>query len=842
MYEHGRNRGSAMGREPGTAGNRDQVGVPGRGTLVESLDYGTAVVQPKRDREPGTNEPPAGLAQTDVDFDPVAIQVDQYAPKTDLDRVNDCGPTVVLMVIRSINAETSLQALVLKDLGRLPGAEVTLQDELTFIRGQVAMSGDPAGERKKNPAAAVDTALSVSQVLVALIQILVRLGIRHTEVELRKLIVMMDHQAGFVLTNDMDSGTDRQNDRTHPGAQGMAARFLATNCGGGSAVIVLGKPSTQAWGWGGTDDPDRRRVPSPGDPESSVPQTITIKEALTDRHFVYVWAPSPGHYTVMDPSWSAPKADQTIDRVLAFIRATGGDSYVHMMVVPFGLLRASMPPAKQPKRDATAKRVAMASSIVSGPGAAVPRLTLGKMERAFEADFSAVRVHEDDKAGSMGMLGYAQGNELHFAPGLFRPGTAEGDRLIGHELAHVLQQRQGRVPMRSSGVVDDPTLEAEADTQGNRAAAPMAPPQTVAASAKTSGSGHIAGAPVTLLAGPLDAKLLANVVKAYPQGDQITATDAHTEFGTAVMALWHSADITVPDRTAVQNYLHSNVEPTLKRQTIGQLTAARARLEFFLGWLLQGGIRMNGTNWENGGGTNANESDSTTNAGTIVSEYTRTQLIDGKWGGYGLANADWCGMFVGFAMHHAGLAINSTTYLALASVPRALEWVKQQKAHGGLGTGGLEMTADDIWSGHATPQPGDVVILEHHVSMVERFDVATKTIETVDGNVGLLFNRDYAANGASGATYTKAGGPMKILLVYRPGLETFGVESEPTTTATGQAADPAAGLALVSGVQRASQQLTDLYGKLHLPGAIDDTKSVAQIATNTAIASPVAKA
>jgi hypothetical protein len=46
--------------------------------------------------------------------------------------------------------------------------------------------------------------------------------------------------------------------------------------------------------------------------------------------------------------------------------------------------------------------------------------------------------------------------------------------LLGHELAHVLQQRQGRVRApqgQGTMVVNDQALEAEADRMGSRAAA-----------------------------------------------------------------------------------------------------------------------------------------------------------------------------------------------------------------------------------------------------------------------------------------------------------------------------------------------------------------------------------
>jgi len=42
-----------------------------------------------------------------------------------------------------------------------------------------------------------------------------------------------------------------------------------------------------------------------------------------------------------------------------------------------------------------------------------------------------------------GRTEYAAPHDIAFAPGQYRPATAGGDRLLGHELAHVVQQREG---------------------------------------------------------------------------------------------------------------------------------------------------------------------------------------------------------------------------------------------------------------------------------------------------------------------------------------------------------------------------------------------------------------
>ena len=105
----------------------------------------------------------------------------------------------------------------------------------------------------------------------------------------------------------------------------------------------------------------------------------------------------------------------------------------------------------------------------------IPDDVIQNMEDSFGADFSSVRVHpESSKAPEVGALAYTQGTDIHFAPGQFRPDTSCGQQLLGHELAHVVQQAEGRVqPTTEIGgiaVNDDAGLEHEADVLGAKAA------------------------------------------------------------------------------------------------------------------------------------------------------------------------------------------------------------------------------------------------------------------------------------------------------------------------------------------------------------------------------------
>jgi len=126
---------------------------------------------------------------------------------------------------------------------------------------------------------------------------------------------------------------------------------------------------------------------------------------------------------------------------------------------------------------------------LNGGGRPLPEGVRQKMESFFKADFSDVRVHVGSEASAIGALAFTMGSSLYFAPGQYNPDTPHGQQLLGHELTHVVQQRQGRVrnPFGSGvAVVQDPSLEAEADRMGQRAASHVA---MVSAQAKMAPTG-----------------------------------------------------------------------------------------------------------------------------------------------------------------------------------------------------------------------------------------------------------------------------------------------------------------------------------------------------------------
>lgn len=111
----------------------------------------------------------------------------------------------------------------------------------------------------------------------------------------------------------------------------------------------------------------------------------------------------------------------------------------------------------------------------SGTHKGIPKKVRQKMEQSFNANFSNVQIHSNSgKAKQLGALAYTQGHDIHFASGQYNPETYQGQKLLGHELAHVVQQRNGRVKetvqMKGISVNTNPHLEREADRMGQMAA------------------------------------------------------------------------------------------------------------------------------------------------------------------------------------------------------------------------------------------------------------------------------------------------------------------------------------------------------------------------------------
>lgn len=108
-------------------------------------------------------------------------------------------------------------------------------------------------------------------------------------------------------------------------------------------------------------------------------------------------------------------------------------------------------------------------NALDGKGSPLPDSTRNYFEPRFGADFSAVRVHTGTQAAetakSINAKAFTVGNNIAFGSGQFAPNSNEGQKLMGHELTHVVQQSNQVQPevqrqaFESGDLLVDPTAE-----------------------------------------------------------------------------------------------------------------------------------------------------------------------------------------------------------------------------------------------------------------------------------------------------------------------------------------------------------------------------------------------
>ncbi|MFZ2100121.1 MAG: DUF4157 domain-containing protein, partial [Oricola sp.] len=71
----------------------------------------------------------------------------------------------------------------------------------------------------------------------------------------------------------------------------------------------------------------------------------------------------------------------------------------------------------------------------------------GRFEAYYGTHLGGVRIHTGARANAsaraLNALAYTLGQDVIFAEGSYAPHTAQGNRLLAHELAHVMQHRRG---------------------------------------------------------------------------------------------------------------------------------------------------------------------------------------------------------------------------------------------------------------------------------------------------------------------------------------------------------------------------------------------------------------
>lgn len=107
---------------------------------------------------------------------------------------------------------------------------------------------------------------------------------------------------------------------------------------------------------------------------------------------------------------------------------------------------------RQASRSALAPMMAppIVADVLSSKGNPLDSRVTAMMGRRLGHDFSNVRVHTDPQAAesarSVGASAYTVGRDIVFGAGMYEPASSAGQKLIAHELVHVLQQGSARSP------------------------------------------------------------------------------------------------------------------------------------------------------------------------------------------------------------------------------------------------------------------------------------------------------------------------------------------------------------------------------------------------------------
>jgi hypothetical protein len=83
-------------------------------------------------------------------------------------------------------------------------------------------------------------------------------------------------------------------------------------------------------------------------------------------------------------------------------------------------------------------------ATLAGQGRPLPDGVRTRMETGMQADFQGVRVHTDAESHqlnrSLQAQAFTHGQDIYMGEGKYNPGSSQGQHLLAHELAHVVQQ------------------------------------------------------------------------------------------------------------------------------------------------------------------------------------------------------------------------------------------------------------------------------------------------------------------------------------------------------------------------------------------------------------------
>ena len=137
------------------------------------------------------------------------------------------------------------------------------------------------------------------------------------------------------------------------------------------------------------------------------------------------------------------------------------------------------------------KGTAAQAAVPESSGQPLPGHVRTRMEPLLGGNLSGVRVHTGGEsaqaAEGLGARAFTTGNDVHFGAGEFAPGSKEGDKLLAHELTHVVQGQRASVQRKAA-----PGAQTEEDAEGHEGG--VSKPHDPAEVEADAAAEHVAGA------------------------------------------------------------------------------------------------------------------------------------------------------------------------------------------------------------------------------------------------------------------------------------------------------------------------------------------------------------
>ena len=178
---------------------------------------------------------------------------------------------------------------------------------------------------------------------------------------------------------------------------------------------------------------EKHGVEHTGNSSRSVPSRFNVSDKLGNRGFKSLLKSLQANATVTHAHDSREReADHIAD---TFVSSNTG-STVHQGGRP------ALPRNSRPGKTLVSETSTMQPFSSGQP---LPATIRENMESHVGHDLSAVRVYDDNQAHfaarGFGAQAFTMGNNIAFARGRYQPDSLQGQKLLAHELAHVVQQR-----------------------------------------------------------------------------------------------------------------------------------------------------------------------------------------------------------------------------------------------------------------------------------------------------------------------------------------------------------------------------------------------------------------